>query len=361
MQMFRYAELGSIGLLWIAGTNPAVSLPELSRIRSILAREQLFVVVQDCFLTETARFADVVLPTAIWGEKTGTFTNADRTVHLSERAVHPPGEARSDLEIFVEYARRMGFQDRSGRPLPAWSTAEEAFEAWKACSKGRPCDYSGLSYEKLRGGSGIPWPVTSESPDGTERLYADGRFPTAPDEAEDYGHDLSTGAANEPKDFAALGASGRAILKAAQYRPPHESPGATYPLRLVTGRIVYHFHTRTKTGRAPELVEAAPDAWVELAPEDARAHGIEEGDWVAVESPRGRLEVRARLTGIREGVVFVPFHYGYWDRDAAGPNGRPRAANELTVTDFDPVSKQPTFKVSAVRIERIAGDEGDPT
>jgi anaerobic selenocysteine-containing dehydrogenase len=122
MQIWRYAEQGSIRLLWISGTNPAVSLPELARIRAILEAPEPFVVVQDAFLTETARRADVVLPAALWGEKTGTFTNADRTVHLSERAVDPPGEARSDLDIFLDYARRMGFQDRDGKPLVTWTT-----------------------------------------------------------------------------------------------------------------------------------------------------------------------------------------------------------------------------------------------
>ena len=108
MQIFRYAEQGSIRFLWIIGTNPAVSLPELRRIRSILGQERLFVVVQDIFPTETTQLADVVLPAATWGEKTGTFTNADRTVHLSEKAVDPPGEARPDLDIFLDFARRLG-------------------------------------------------------------------------------------------------------------------------------------------------------------------------------------------------------------------------------------------------------------
>lgn len=164
MQIWRYAEQGSIGLLWISATNPAVSLPELHRIRSILASEELFVVVQDAFLTETAGYADVVLPTAIWGEKTGTLTNTDRTVHLSERAVDPPGEARSDLDIFLDYAARMEFRDRDGQPLVRWHDAESAFEAWKACSRGRPCDYSGMSYERLREAGAIQWPATTSTP-----------------------------------------------------------------------------------------------------------------------------------------------------------------------------------------------------
>src|SRR5919206_2244997 len=128
MQIFRFAEEGSIKFLWINCTNPAVSLPELHRIRSILSQERLFVVVNDGFMTETAQLADVVLPAAMWGEKTGTYTNADRTVHLSEQAVQPPGEARSDLAIFVDYARRMNLVDKDGAPLLAFATPEEAFD-----------------------------------------------------------------------------------------------------------------------------------------------------------------------------------------------------------------------------------------
>jgi anaerobic selenocysteine-containing dehydrogenase len=111
-------------MLWVSGTNPLVSLPDLDRMRSVLSQDRLFLVVQDIFMTETAQIADVVLPAASWGEKTGTFTNVDRTVHLSEKAVEPPGEARSDLDIFVDFAQRMGLQDKDGQPLVKWSTPE---------------------------------------------------------------------------------------------------------------------------------------------------------------------------------------------------------------------------------------------
>ena len=182
MQIFRYAEQGSIKFLWISATNPAVSLPDLPRTRKILDKDDLFLVVQDLFLTETARFAAVVLPAATWSEKTGTFTNADRTVHISEKAVDPPGDARSDLEIFLDYARRMDFKDAAGEPLIKWDDPESAFEAWKQCSKGRPCDYTGMTYDLLRGDSGVQWPCTEDAPpcqgDGAERLYSDGQFNT---------------------------------------------------------------------------------------------------------------------------------------------------------------------------------------
>jgi ferredoxin-nitrate reductase len=142
MQIWRYAEQGSIRLLWISGTNPAVSLPDLARIRQILSSEELLVVAQDLFPTETTELADVVLPAATWGEKTGTFTNADRTVHLSEQAIEPPGEARPDLDIFLDYARRMEFRNQEGGPLIPWSEPE--CSRWsRPASRRRPPSSSG--------------------------------------------------------------------------------------------------------------------------------------------------------------------------------------------------------------------------
>jgi anaerobic selenocysteine-containing dehydrogenase len=359
MQLWRYAEQGSIRLLWISATNPAVSLPELGRIRDVLAREDLFVVVQDGFLTETARYADVVLPAALWGEKQGTFTNATRTVHLSDKAVDPPGEARSDLDIFLDYARRMDFRDRDGAPLIGWTDPEGAFRAWQECSRGRLCDYTGLSYEKLRGGSGIPWPCTDDEPAGTDRLYADGVFPTDPDVCEDYGHDLLTGGATDPQAYRAARPDGRAFLKGAEHTAPPEVPTDEHPFAVISGRTAYHFHTRTKTGRSRQLDRAAPEPWVELSVADAARLGIGEGDVVRVESPRGAVEAPARIGRGRDGVVFVPFHYGYWDTaDGRAPDGHPRAANELTITEWDPVSKQPLHKIAAARVVKVAGATG---
>jgi ferredoxin-nitrate reductase len=263
MQIFRYCETSSIRFLWIQATNPAVSLPNLDRIRRILRHSELFVVVQDAFLTETAQLADVVLPTAIWGEKTGCFTNVDRTVHISHKAVEPPGEARSDFDIFIDFAKRMGFKDKDGAPLIKWSTPEEAFEAWKECTRGRPCDYTGLSYQKLSGGSGIPWPCNEEHPDGEPYLYKSLVFPTDPDYCESYGHDLITGGLVSPKAYKASNPAGKAMLKPAQYMAPYEQPDDEYPFFLTTGRLVYHFHTRTKTGRSQALIDAAPDDFVQ--------------------------------------------------------------------------------------------------
>jgi anaerobic selenocysteine-containing dehydrogenase len=350
MQIWRYAEQGSVRLLWISATNPAVSLPQLPRIRDILRSEDLFVIAQDGFPTETTELADVVLPAALWGEKQGTFTNASRTVHLSDKAVDPPGEARSDLDIFLDYARRMDFRDKDGGPLITWSDPEGAFRAWQECSRGRLCDYTGLSYDRLRGG-GIPWPCNEEHPDGCDRLYTDGVFPTDAAFCEDYGHDLLTGGATEPDGYRAANPDGRAFLKTAPYVPPPEGPSADYPLVATTGRTVYHFHTRTKTGRAERLHRAAPGPWVELSTRDAAELGVAEGDLVRVQSPRATVEAPARIGRGRDGVVFLPFHYGYWDTSGGEHT---RAANELTATEWDPVSKQPRYKLSAVRVTKVS-------
>jgi anaerobic selenocysteine-containing dehydrogenase len=350
MQIWRYCEQRSIKMLWISATNPAVSLPTLARVRRILEKEGLFVVVQDAFMTETAELADVVLPAAIWGEKTGCYTNVDRTVHISHKAIDPPGEARSDLDIFFDYARRMDFRDKDSAPLIKWGTPEEAFEAWKECTRGRVCDYTGLSYAKLTGGSGIQWPCNEDHPDGTAHLYTDSIFNTSYEVCETFGHDLDTGASVTAEEYRANDPKGKAFLKAADYIPPYEIPDDEYPLWLTTGRVVYHFHTRTKTARSKELHNAAPDGFVQISAEDAARYGIANGDFVEVESRRGKVVEPAQIGGIEPGLVFIPFHYGYWDNP-----GRSRAANELTITEWDPVSKQPHFKYAAVRICKVEG------
>ncbi|MFI6367458.1 molybdopterin oxidoreductase family protein [Nocardia sp. NPDC050630] len=347
MQMIQLAESGDLRMLWVSATNPAVSLPELARIRRILAQDSLFLVVQDIFATETTELADVVLPAAAWGEKTGTFTNADRTVHISEQAVQPPGTAKSDLEIFLDFARRMDLRDRDNAPLPPWHDPESAFRAWQQCSADRPCDYRGITYQRLRDG-GIQWPCPPDRPDGTERLYQDGRFYAAPDYCENYGKDLVTGDPWDEDRYRDFNPDGKAMIKPAPYLPPPEGPSPEYPLALITGRTIYHFHTRTKTGRTPQLQQAAPEVWVEISAADAKDADIDDSDLVRITTPRGSIVARARRTGIRPGVVFVPFHYGYWD---TSDDEHARAANELTRTEWDPASKQPLFKTAAARIE----------
>jgi anaerobic selenocysteine-containing dehydrogenase len=165
-----------------------------------------------------------------------------------------------------------------------------------------------------------------------------------------YGHDLATGAPKKPEEYKANDPDGRALIKAADYSPPTEIPDTQYPFMLTTGRVVYHWHTRTKTGRSPELNAAEPDVFVEIARDDASRFGVSEGDVVDIRSRRGRIRAKVRFGELVKGHLFVPFHYGYWDQP---DNDHRRAANELTITAWDPISKQPHFKFAAVRIEKV--------
>jgi len=182
----------------------------------------------------------VVLPAAQWGEKTRCVTNVDRTVHLSHKAVEPPGEARSDFDIFVDFGKRIDFRDKDGKLLMPWTKPEDAFNEWKRMSKGRPCDYSEITYEKLTGGSGIQWPCNEDNPIGTERLFTDGSSTLISNIAKSLGHDLETGASLSIDQYRKMNPAGRAILKAANSMPSLETTNEEYPLQLSTGRRMYH-------------------------------------------------------------------------------------------------------------------------
>lgn len=182
-----------------------------------------------------------------------------------------------------------------------------------------------------------------------------------PDVCENYGKDLVTGASDSVVEYRSLNPDGKAMIKAAAYLPLHEMPDEEHPFQLTTGRTLYHFHTRTKTGRAPQLNAAAPDVWVEVSAADAAERDLNEGDLVEVSTPRGALRGRLRVTDIRPGLLFVPFHYGYWDTPAGhGPDGNTpgRAANETTITDWDPASKQPLFKTAAAALTLVERGDG---
>jgi assimilatory nitrate reductase catalytic subunit len=303
--------------LWIIGTNPIVSFPNLGVLKQALGDLE-FLVVQDGFQpTPTSEFAHLVLPAAIWGEKDGTYTNSERRVSRVSRAVDPPGEARSDFDIFLDIARELGVRDQL---FPGWTTAEDAFNEWRRVSAGRLCDYSGMTWESIAASGGIQWPFPegAAEPAATRRLYADGNFQTA---------------------------SGRAALLPTQWEPFPEQPTREFPFVLNTGRTVEHWHTRTKTGKVPILERLSPHAWLEMNPRDARALGLNPQERVDVISRRGvirNLQLRATET-IAPGQVFVPFHF-------AESN-----ANQLTQTAYDPISREPNFKQSAVRVDRADG------
>jgi assimilatory nitrate reductase catalytic subunit len=299
--------------LWIIATNPIVSFPNLGVLKQALETVE-FLVVQDGFHpTPTSEMAHLVLPAAIWGEKDGTYTNSERRVSKVNRAVAPPGEARSDFDIFLGLASELGCRDEL---FPGWKTPEDAFDEWKRVSAGRLCDYSGITYELLEAVGGIQWPYPAGSRDAAaaRRLYEDGRFQTE---------------------------DGKARLIPTEWEPFPEPPNAEFPFVLNTGRTVEHWHTRTKTGRVAILERLSPEAWLEMNPRDGRVLRLKPTQRVDVVSRRGvirNLELRLTET-IGAGQVFVPFHW-------AEAN-----ANQATQSAFDPISREPNFKQCAVRVE----------
>jgi anaerobic selenocysteine-containing dehydrogenase len=302
--------------LWIIATNPVVSFPNHDAL--VQALEGLeFLVVQDGYHpTPTSEFAHLMLPAAMWGEKEGTYTNSERRVSKVNRAVAPPGEAKTDFEIFLGLAAALGVRDEL---FPGWTEPADAFEEWKRVSAGCLCDYSGITYRALEAHGGIQWPFPdgAADPDVPRRLYADGVFKTD---------------------------DGRARLLPVAWEPFPEQPNDEFPFVLNTGRTVEHWHTRTKTGKVPILERMSPHAWVEMNPRDARALRVKPQERVDVVSRRGRvsgIEVRITET-VAPGHVFVPFHY-------AEAN-----ANQMTQSAFDPFSREPNYKQSAVRVERPA-------
>ncbi len=305
---------GRVKALWIIATNPVVSYPEQKRLREALAKLE-FLAVQDGYHpTPTSELAHLVLPAAIWGEKEGTYTNSERRVSKVNAAVDPPGEARSDFRIFLDVARRL---DVDRTLFQGWRGPQDAFEEWRRVSRGRLCDYSGMTYERLAERT-IQWPAPIERPGGQERLYTDGTYRTA---------------------------DGKAVLFTVRSELPPEEPDREYPFLLNTGRTVEHWHTRTKTGRVPLLEDSVPEAWIEINPVDADRLGIRGHDAVSVESRRGRIaRIVVRVTStVAPGQVFIPFHFEETN------------ANLLTVDACDPISREPNYKQCAVRIEKLSG------
>jgi anaerobic selenocysteine-containing dehydrogenase len=302
-----------IRALWIIATNPLVSFPNQQVLRHGLSNLD-FLVVQDGFHpTPTTELADLVLPAAIWGEKEGTYTNSERRVSKVNKAVDPPGEAWSDFEIFLAIAQKLGCRHKL---YPGWRTVEDAFNEWRSVSRGRLCDYSGITYQRLEHEGPIQWPCPEgAAPNSGARLYTDGHFPT-PD--------------------------GRARLVCSHWEPFPEQPHPDFPFVLNTGRTVEHWHTGTKTRGVPILEKLSPNAWLEMNPRDAKRLGLRSHDLVDIISRRGRVQaVELRLTEIiAPGQVFMPFHYFETN------------VNEVTQSAFDPISREPNYKQCAVRVER---------
>ncbi len=299
------AVAGKVKALWFIATNPAVSFPNYPLLKQALESVD-FLVVQDGFHpTPTGEFADLILPAAIWGEKEGTYTNSERRVSKVNPVVTPPGLARTDFDIFLDIAQRLGVHDEL---FPGWTSTHDAFKEWQRVSEGRMCDYSKFTWQQLEDEGGAQW--------GGDRLYTDGIFPTA---------------------------TGKAQLYNVPCLPFVEQPNEEYNFIFNTGRTVEHWHTRTKTAEVKMLDSMVPNAWLEMNPVDAAKLELRPHDRVNVVSRRSTVRnIELRITGIvAPGQVFMPFHF-------AEAN-----SNLVTLGAFDPISREPNFKQCAVRVEKF--------
>ena len=298
-EMTRAALEGTIKALYIMGENPVLSDPDMNH--TIQALKKLdFLVVQDIFPTETAELADVILPAACFAEKDGTFTNTARMVQRVRKAVEPPGDAKEDSLIIVELAKRFGV-DMTYDIIE--DVFREAGNLWPALA--------GINYRRIAK-NGLQWPCPTHDHPGTPYLFK-GAFPR-----------------------------GKATFTAVQFRPSDELPDREYPFLLSTGRHLFHYHTGSMTRRVDPINRVSPCAYIEIHPEDAQTLNVREGDAVRVSSRRGTIEITVLVSGRpAKGVVFIPFHY------------REAAANVLTNTALDPISKIPELKACAVKIERV--------
>jgi formate dehydrogenase alpha subunit len=299
-EMIPKVHSGEMKALYIIGENPLVSDADLNHAQKSFEHLD-FLLVQDIFLTETARLADVVLPAACFAEKDGTFANTERRVQRVRKAVAAPGQARQDWEIICDLASRMG------HPM-----AYENSEAIMAEIAAVTPSYAGISYPRIQR-EGLHWPCPNPEHPGTPILHI-GQF-----------------------------TSGKGVFHGIAFVPPAEAVDAEYPLYLTTGRVLYHYHTGTMTMKSEGLMDRAPESFVEIARQDAIAHGLEEGAMVTIASRRGSIQARVRISAKAvPGTVFIPFHYAE------------AAANKLTNAALDPISGIPEFKVCAVKLSKAA-------
>ena len=351
--MITGLETGDVGVLWIAATNPAVSMPDLVRTKKALLRSP-FTIVQDAYYPmETASYAHVVLPAAQWGEKTGTMTNSERVVTLCQQFRPAPGEARPDWEIFAEVGRRLGFTKEFN-----FANSAEVYQEFVKLTQNRPCDLSGLSHGRLCQQGPIQWPCPLEEVESqnialscnTERNVsskpeARGLFSnlfTEKDEAPTAKRLYTDGTFNTP--------DGRAKFAAFHSKGLAEPIDAAYPFVLTVGRLYEHWHTMTRTGRIEKIMKKQPQPFIEIHPKDADKLGVEAETLVEVRSRRGMGRFPAKITkAMIPGTVFLPMHWGALWTD----NGE---ANSLTHPEACPISLQPELKACAVNLTPVIGD-----
>jgi assimilatory nitrate reductase catalytic subunit len=309
VEMFQKMREGEIrGLLSICN-NVMVSLPDINQVRRSLEGLDFYACI-DFFMSEGARYADVVLPGSTWAEDEGVTANSEGRVVKINKATDPPGEARQDWWIVQEIARRMG----RGKYF-TFNSPREIFDEMRVASKGGNADYYGISYEKIERQNGVFWPCPSEDHPGTPRLFEE-RF---------YHPD------------------GKARFHALEYAPPAETPDQEYPLILTSGRVVYQYLSGNQTRRIGFLVQQCPEPYVEIHPDTAARLGVEDGEYVKVISRRGEGVFPALIVKtIRPDTIFIPYHWG-----------EQLAANQLTNPALDPTSKIPEYKACAARVEKI--------
>ncbi len=316
IEMIEALERDEIKVVWIAGSNPVASLPNSARVEAALRRAELVIVQDPYHPTETSRLADVILPAAQWSERPGAMTNSERRICLLEQIGKPPGDALPDWQIICRIATALGYGEAFD-----YANTEEIWDEYRALTRGRDLDITGLSYEVLRQHpGGVQWPYPESATEARPRLFEDGDFPT-PD--------------------------GRAHFHVPAFEQPADPIDDEYPLVLLTGRAKDQWHTMTRTGLVPKLNRSESQSFLEIHPTDASMLDIEDRQLVRVRSRRGAFEVNARVTdSIRPGAVFAPFHWGAeWRRKGV--------TNLATSEAIDPRSKQPELKYAAVTVEPI--------
>ena len=317
--LFDAMNRGAVTCCLVMCTNPGQTLPNVTAYRE--GMEKAFLVVVDAFHpTETTKYADVVLPAALWVEEEGVTGNAERRYHLTPKLVDPPGEAKSDLDILVDLADRLGHGD-----LISARTPKDVWDEWRRVSAHSQYNFEGITYERLQKERGLLWPCPTETHPGTKRRYVPDQDPMA----------KSTGRF----DFYGK-PDGRATVWLDHQEEPLDPYTAEFPLIFNTGRILEHWHTMTITGPVPTLQGIHPD-YLEIHPYDAHQLQIKDGDPVVVKSRRGEVELRARLTDVvQPGMVFATMHSAR------------HLVNQSTHDVYDPFSKQPAYKRCAVAVRR---------
>ncbi|MBW4573920.1 MAG: nitrate reductase [Aphanothece sp. CMT-3BRIN-NPC111] len=349
--MITGLETGDVGFLWIAATNPAVSMPDLERTKAALMRSP-FTVYQDAYYpTETAAYAHVLLPATQWGEKTGVMTNSERVITLCSAFKPPMGEAKADWEIFAEVGRRLGFADKF-----AFQNSADVYAEFVQLTRNRPCDQTGISHEKLGQEGPIQWPCADnlsglETSSFGEEIAGRGVLGVG-ETQETYSQKPKPKIIDKsPKrlytDFRFHTPDGRARFGAYHSRGLAEPPDPNYPFVLTTGRLYGHWHTQTRTGRIEKIRQMHPQPFIEIHPRDAVALGVKDGEWLEVRSRRGKGRFPAQVTkAIAPGTVFVPMHWGALWADNA-------EANAFTHSESCPDSLQPELKACAVQLVAV--------